>query len=267
MRSSVLILGARGSVPVSRQDSLNYGGETLCIFMRFADQPVILDAGTGMLRLPHLLKDGETDLPILLSHPHADHLLGFPMCPALFDPQKKIRIYGATRNGLPVKEQVHALMSPPLWPVSPQQLGATVTFHPVEPSFDLGAIHVDTLEGIHPGGVTLFRLTGDGKTVVYMTDCTLTESFFPKAVEFAKDCDLLLCDGQYSETEWAERCHFGHSTWTAAAQLTAAAHAKQARIIHHDPFRTDVELDAAAKDLTNIHPGCAFARAGEEITL
>lgn len=267
MRSSVLILGARGSVPVSRQESLNYGGETLCIFIRLADQPVILDAGTGMLNLPSVLNKHETDLPILLSHPHADHLLGLPMSPVLFDPQKKIRIYGATRNGLSVKEQVHALMSPPLWPVSPEQLGAAVTFLPTESSFNLGTIHVDTLEGIHPGGVTLFRLTGDGKTVIYMTDCTLTDSFFPKAVEFARDCDLLLCDGQYSEAEWAERSHFGHSTWTAAAQLAAAAHAKQARIIHHDPFRTDAELDAAAKDLTNIHPACAFARAGEEISI
>jgi phosphoribosyl 1,2-cyclic phosphodiesterase len=267
MGSSVFLLGTRGSVPVCRQDSLKYGGATLCIFMRLAGQPVVLDAGTGLLDLPPILKQDETDLPLLLSHPHADHLLGLPMCPILFDPQYKLRIYGADRNGLSVEKQIQSLMSPPLWPVSPQQLGATVTFHPTEPSFDLGAIHVDTLEGIHPGGVTLFRLTGDGKTVVYMTDCTLTESFFPKAVEFARDCDLLLCDGQYSKTEWTERSHFGHSTWTAAAQLAAAAHAKQARIIHHDPFRTDAELDAAAKGLTNIHPGCAFARAGEEITL
>jgi ribonuclease BN (tRNA processing enzyme) len=235
--------------------------------MRLAGQPVVLDAGTGMLTLPRILNPEETDLPVLLSHPHADHLLGLPMCPVLFDPNRTVHLYGADRNGQSVKEQLLALMSPPLWPVSPEMLRASVTFHSIKDSFDLGSIHVDTLEGIHPGGVTLFRLTGGGKSVVYMTDCTLTENFFPKAVEFARDCDLLLCDGQYSEEEWLDRSHFGHSTWTAAARLAAAANVKQARIIHHDPFRTDTELDTAAKELMNIHPGCAFARAGEEITL
>lgn len=267
MGSSVFVLGTRGSVPVCRQDSLKYGGATLCIFMRLADQPVVLDAGTGMLDLSRVLRQNETDLPLLLSHPHADHLLGLPMCPLLFNPRYKLRVYGADRNGLSVEKQIQSLMSPPLWPVSPEMLRASVTFHSISNSFELGVIHVDTLEGIHPGGVTLFRLTGEGKSVVYMTDCTLTENLFPKAVEFARDCDLLLCDGQYSEEEWSGRSHFGHNTWTAAARLAAAANVKQARIIHHDPFRTDAELDHAAKELTDIHPGCAFARAGEEITL
>ena len=267
MKPSVFILGARGSVPICRQDSLKYGGATLCIFIHLADQSVVLDAGTGILELPRVLNPDETDLPILLSHPHADHLLGLPMCPVLFASQKTLHIYGADRNGFSVKEQLQALMSPPLWPVTPDKVGAAVEFHAMKTSFDLGPIHVDTMEGIHPGGVTLFRLTGDGKSVVYMTDCTLTEDFFPKAAAFTEGCDLLLCDGQYSDEDWDTRSHFGHSTWTAAARLAAAANAKQARIIHHDPFRTDTELDAAAQTLTAIHPNCTFARAGEEITL
>ena len=267
MKDSVFILGARGSVPVSRQDSLIYGGATVCVFMRLANQPVILDAGTGILELPRVLAPNEAEIPILLSHPHADHLLGLPMCPALFDPQKKLRIYGATRNGLTVSEQVQTFMSPPLWPVHPEEVGATVTFHSTENTFYIGSVKVDTIDGIHPGGVTLFRITSCGTTVVYITDCSLAESIFPNVVEFARNCDLLLCDGQYSEEEWSACNHFGHSTWIAAAKLAAAANAKQARIIHHDPFRTDAELNAAAKDLTDIHPRCAFARAGEEISL
>ena len=267
MRPAVFILGVRGSLPISRQDSLKYGGATLCIFMRLADQPIVLDAGTGILDLPNLLHSDDTDVSILLSHSHVDHLLGIPMCPTMFDPKQTLHIYGAERNGMRVREQIQTLMSPPLWPIPVESVGAAVTFHSMESSFKLGSVRVDTMDGIHPNGVTLFRLTGDGKTVVYMTDCTLTEGFFSKATEFARDCDLLLCDGQYNEEEWASRSHFGHNTWTAAARLAAAANAKQARIIHHDPFRTDVELDAAAKELTNIYPGCAFARAGEEITL
>lgn len=267
MNPTVVILGARGSVPISRQDSLRYGGATLCIFMRLSGQPVILDMGTGMLDLPLCLSADDTDIPILLSHPHADHLLGIPMCPSLFESHRSFSLYAKERNGLTGEAMLKALMSPPLWPIMPEEMASALSYHSISASFDLGPIHVDTLEGIHPSGVTLFRLTGGGKSVVYMTDCTLTEEFFPKAAAFAENCDLLLCDGQYSEEEWASRSHFGHSTWTAAARLAAAANAKQARIIHHDPFRTDAELDAAAQTLTTIYPGCTFARAGEEISL
>ena len=69
MKPSVFILGARGSVPVSWPESLLHGGATSCIFIRMENQPVVLDAGTGILELPRVLNPDETDLPILLSHP------------------------------------------------------------------------------------------------------------------------------------------------------------------------------------------------------
>ena len=267
MKTSAFILGARGSVPVSSQEYLRHGGDTLCVFLRLANQLIVLDAGTGLLKLTPLLNDNENDISVLLSHAHMDHLLGIPMFPALFDQTKSFHFYAKERNGLTVQELLGTLMSPPLWPFRPENTSATLSFHSVSDSFDLGRVHVETMEGIHPGGVTLFRLTGDGKSIVYITDCVLTEEFFPKAVSFAKDCDLLFCDGQYSEEEWATRRYFGHSSWIAAARLGAACNARQMRIIHHNPFRTDADLDAVAETLKTIYPGCTFARAGEEISL
>ena len=123
------------------------------------------------------------------------------------------------------------------------------------------------MEGVHPGGVTLFKLTGEGKSVVFVADCTLTEQLLPEVIEFAKDCDLLLCDGQYSLSEWSGRENFGHSTWIAAAKLGAECGAAQVRIIHHDPERTDEELDNATEELLAIHKNCAFAQSGEQLFL
>ena len=94
-----------------------------------------------------------------------------------------------------------------------------------------------------------------------------TDGLLPRLADFARDCDLLLCDGQYSGAEWPSRSGFGHSTWTAAARLGSACGAKTVRVIHHDPAHTDDELDAAAEELHAIHPNCAFARAGEEVLL
>lgn len=267
MKFSIVILGARGSVPVAGPQFLRYGGATTCFLLRSEEQIIVLDAGTGMLELPSYLEKKDQRITMLLSHPHVDHLLGIPMCPVVFDPEKKIDIYGAVWNGLDVRQQVCAFLAPPLWPVGPDRFPAEISFHDLPDTFRLGDVTVESMDGVHPGGVSLFRLTGGGKTVVFMTDCTVTAENISVLAEFARDCDLLLCDGQYSQQEWRGRELFGHSTWTAAAQLGTACGARMVRVIHHDPARTDAQLDSAARELTKLHENCAFARAGEEILL
>ena len=265
--ASVMILGTRGSVPVSGGDFLRYGGATTCVLVRLAGQVIVLDAGTGLMALPGLLGAEEQRVSLLLSHPHADHLLGLPMCPLLFQPGFRMELCAARRDGRGAEEQIRAFMSPPLWPVGPECLPAQLVFRDLPERLELGAVTVDTMEGIHPGGVSLFRLTGGGRRVVFATDCTLTDGLLPSLTDFARDCDLLLCDGQYSDSEWPARSAFGHSTWTAAARLGSACGAKTVRVIHHDPARTDGQLDAAAAELHRIHPNCDFARTGEEVLL
>lgn len=267
MEASVVILGTRGSVPVSADAFVRYGGATTCVFIRLGDRTIVLDCGTGMMELPKVLKEKDRQLTVLMSHPHVDHLLGLPMCPVVFDTAKQIEIYGAVRNGMDIRQQICTFLAPPLWPVGPEQFPAKITFHDLTGAFCLGDVTVESMDGVHPGGVSAFRLTGGGKSVVFMTDCTVTEENLPELSAFARDCDLLLCDGQYSPQQWKGREHFGHSTWTAAAQLGVACGAKQVRVIHHDPARTDAQLDSAAQELTQIHGNCAFARAGEEILL
>ena len=265
--ASVIILGARGSVPVSGGEFLRCGGATTCALVRLAGQVILLDAGTGLLALPGLLGEAEQRVSLLLSHPHADHLLGLPLCPLLFQPGFRMELYAARRGGRGAEEQVRAFMSPPLWAVGPECFPAQLVFHDLPERLELGNVTVEHMEGVHPGGVSLFRLTGGGKRVVFATDCTLTDSLLPALTDFARDCDLLLCDGQYSDSEWPARSAFGHSTWTAAARLGSACGAKTVRVIHHDPAHTDGQLDAAAAELHRIHPNCDFARAGEEVLL
>ena len=155
----------------------------------------------------------------------------------------------------------------PLWPVLPQSMGSQMTFAPAENSFAVGVIQVETMKGVHPDGVTLFRLTGEGKTVVYITDCTLTPELLPAVRDFAAGADLLLCDGQYSPEEFITRSGYGHSEWTAAARLGLDCGAKQTRIIHHDPSHTDVVLDDVRRRVEEINPACRPGQEGEVIVL
>jgi len=261
---AVKILGARGSVPVGGPAFARYGGATSCYFARLAGQSFVLDAGTGMLSLPSVLEPEERRLSLLLTHPHVDHLLGLPMCGFLFDPACRVDFYAASRGNYDAAAQLGRLMSPPLWPVRPKDLPADIHFYELPEEMAIGSVCVRSMEGVHPGGVSLLRLDGGGKSVALVTDCTLTNALRPAAAAFARDCDLLLCDGQYHPGEWTARASFGHNTWKAAAEFGRLCGARQTRIVHHDPARTDEELDAAAREL---EPGCTFAYEGEEIFL
>lgn len=263
----ITFLGVRGSIPQSGADYIRYGGATVCVFLRLAGETVVLDAGSGMTKLPGFLMPEEKHLTLLLSHPHADHLLGFLMCPLCLDPAYTLNIYGAVRSGLTVREQLERLMSPPIWPVRPQELAASVNFYDLPEQMTLGGVTVECMEGRHPGGVSLLRLSGGGKTVVFATDVTLGGELSDRFAEFAGDCDLLIIDGQYSDAEWEKFHSFGHTPYTAAAAFGKRCGAKRTRIIHHAPVRTDDMLDAAAAELTALNETCAFSREGEEILL
>lgn len=265
-RDRVFLLGVRGSLPVSGAAFRKYGCATTCIYVRLGGRSAVLDGGTGLLSLPEEAL-AEPALPLLLTHPHADHLLGLPLCPYAMRQGGRLDIYAAPRGGLDAEALFRRIMSPPLWPVGPEALPARIAFHGLPATLDLDGISVRAMEGVHPGGVSVLSLSGGGRRVVLLTDCTLTPALRPKLLDFAGDCDLLLIDGQYSDGEWSARSSFGHNTWTQAARFGAECGAKQVRIIHHDPFRTDCALDKAAEELLQSCPRGAFGREGEVIGL
>ena len=267
MKDTIHILGARGSVPVAGPAFARYGGQTTCFFLRLNGEGVILDAGSGLMELDRCLAPGENRASLLLTHPHADHLLGLPLCPAVLRPGFRLDLYAAEHEGRSAEEQIRAFLSPPLWPVGPDQLPGDIRFHALPDTLALGSLTVRSMEGCHPGGVSLLRISGGGKSVVLVTDCTLRPALLPRLTAFAADCDVLLCDGQYSEEEWKTRSDFGHSTCRAAAELGRACHAGKTLIIHHDPCRTDAMLEAMQASLAEEYPSCTFARAGEEVEL
>lgn len=262
----ISILGCRGSVPVSGGQFSRYGGATCCVAIRTESAAAVLDAGTGLMDLSHRL-NGEKQIHLFLTHCHIDHILGLPLCPAVLSSQYEFHIYGADRDGLSISSQIRTLMSPPLWPVAPEQLPAKLTFHPILPKMDANGMLIETMEGCHPGGVTVYRLTVNERRIVYMTDCTITDENHAALLEFCKNCDLLLCDGQYSDEQWLTRSAFGHNRWTQAARFAQECGAKKARILHHDPAHSDSILDRARDEVRAISPICDLAFEREEIIL
>ena len=243
-----------------------YGGSTVCVLICLNGQYIVLDAGTGIMNLPEEAL-AQMTLPLLLTHPHVDHLLGLPMCPYVMRRGARLDIYSKPRGGLSPREQVERLISPPLWPIRTDGFLTELEFHNLPETMQLGAVRVDTMEGNHPGGVSLLRLEAGGKRVVFATDCTISDALRPGLIDFARDCDLLLVDGQYTAEEWPSHSTFGHSTWRTAAELGRVCGAKRLRIVHHDPQHTDAMLAPLDAALQAEEPAFRFAREGETVEL
>ncbi len=263
----VKLMGVRGTVPVHGAGCVEFGGATSCVFVDAGDEPIVLDAGTGLLTQPlrPFFPDGK--LTLLLTHSHADHIIGLPIFPPLFDPSFRCDIYLRTRNSLSAREQVEQLMSPPLWPVTTAAAKAELDFRDVEPSFDIGAVRVDTMESKHPGGSTIYRISRGEKSLVYATDYEPESDAPEDFCEFARGCSLLLIDAQYTDGEYATARGFGHSTVTRSAAIAKNCGAQRTVFVHHDPRHSDTKLLELEREIQKLCPTVSFGREGEEIYL
>ena len=101
MGIAITCCGVRGSIPCPGPATVRYGGNTLCLEVRFAetDRLIIIDAGSGIRPLGSRLMAtdiarGVNEIDIYLTHTHWDHILGFPFFTPLYIPGITIRIHG-----------------------------------------------------------------------------------------------------------------------------------------------------------------------------
>lgn len=261
------MLGTRGSIPVDGEKFLRYGGASTCVLVEMGDQTIIFDAGTGILSAAEAA-GGARDLTVLLSHPHADHILGLAMFPPMFDGRYTVNILADDHLGYSTREQIGLLMKPPLWPCGVEVFQRGVTMDKLPKSgFMIGDVRVDWMNGSHPGGCSVYRLTYENTSIVYCTDFEHGDEHTPRLIEFAKGCDVMIYDAQYSPEEYETKKGFGHSTWAEGILIAKACGVKRMVLTHHAPERTDDELDAIAAVVAAECPVCTFARCGEEIVL
>lgn len=266
----VIALGVRGSVPVSGEQTARYGGNTSCYLVRTGEQSLLLDAGSGLTRLNRPLDggpaSGDRPMALLLTHAHGDHVMGLPLFWRMFDPEFRCQVCGPAWRGMGVRAQYGHYMSPPTWPVGPEAFRAALSWRDLRESGDrleLGGVLVEAQGVRHPGATVAYRLTKDGKRLVYAPDMELAGETDQRMTDFCRDCDLLLADGQYTRAEYPRKRGWGHSAMEDAAGLGLRAGVRRTILTHHAPDRTDDALDALAHQLRQWNPSAAFAREGD----
>lgn len=261
----IKILGVRGSFPMCDDKYSIFGGNTSCVFIKAGEQIIILDAGSGIINASKLISDNFNRFSLLISHSHIDHILGIPFLPNLYCEDCECNFYLKTRDNINAKQQIEKLMSPPLWPITTSEFKAKVKFFNVEDVFFIGDVKITTMESYHPGGCTLYKIDYGGKAIVYASDFEADEENICVFSQFARNCDLLFIDSQYTEQEYKTAKGFGHSTMQTSAKISKMCRAKQTRFIHHNPFHTDSQLLEFEKKIIIDYPNIRFARSGEEL--
>ena len=90
--------------------------------------------------------------------------------------------------------------------------------------------------------------------------------------EFFKDADLLIHDGQYTQSEYENaKRGWGHSPIEYVVEAAKRAKVKRLAICHHDPLRTDFQLDELSQVYGNEEYAGGmkifFAREGQEVEI
>jgi phosphoribosyl 1,2-cyclic phosphodiesterase len=260
------VWGCRGSVAVPGADTVKYGGNTSCVEVRLASGHVlILDAGTGIRPLGVLMVDNlPTELHILLTHLHLDHLQGLGFFRPLFLPGLDIHIWGPTSPVQHLSERIAMYLSPPLFPVRLGDVPSRVTFHDAsEEPVVIGSATVRAAKVTHQGPTLGYRIEEGGRVLVYLpdhepalgSDLAAVPDDWVSGHEIAHGADVLLHDAQYRDCEYGAHIGWGHSGIAAVMEFAHKTGAGNVVLFHHDPYHTDAELEELLSEAREKWPG------------
>ena len=264
--------GVRGSIPTPGPTTVSIGGNTSCVEVKCDDRLVIFDGGTGLRGLgDQLVQQGPVSATMFFSHVHWDHIQGYPFFKPAFIPGNRLKLCGGKNLSATLAETLAGQMNFPNFPVTLDQMAATISFHQFEDgqSMDLGdGIVVTSLQMSHPNGSYGYRLSYQDKVITYCTDTEHGEAPDKHVLELAKDADLFIYDAQYTPEEYAgdmdgtPRVGWGHSTFVEGAKLAKMSGVSKLVLFHHDPGQSDEAVLEKERRCRELFPATDAAFEG-----
>ena len=223
------VLGCNGPYPAA-------GGACSGYLLENAGTRVLLDCGTGVLaRLTAIMPPEELDA-IVLSHLHYDHMSD--MLPLIYRMQGKGRM-------------------PVFMPGEPAQvrslLEGAFEVRDLAAGGQIGSLMLKTLPVRHPAPCFATRFEAGETAFCYTGDTNVCEGL----AAFAEDCDLLLADGCFTDSLWAEAKP--HMSARLAAETAACAGAKRLVLTHFTP---GISTNALLAEARAAYPGVMTAAPG-----
>ena len=291
----VKMWGVRGSISSPGPRTVRYGGNTTCIEVRSDDDSlIILDAGTGIFPLAQgLLARLPVQANIFITHTHWDHIQGLPFFVPLYIPGNRVRIHGAfdlvSMQG--IEQVMNVQLQYSYFPIREAELKAGIEYETltVGEHVTIGDATVTPVLMNHPVTDLGYRVECNGKSVFFTGDHepwlniyapedegyaeyqTMIEQRQAELDAAIGPVDLLIVDAAYTQAEYPQKIGWGHGTFDTAIAMAKRIGAKRLLCTHHEPTRSDDDLEKVFAEALARHPdpGCTvlLAREGLEISL
>ena len=300
--------GVRGSYPIAKKEFLEYGGNTSCVEVNVGGHLIILDAGTGLINLGDELTEKyitsstnpqertPINTTVLLSHIHQDHIQGFTFFRPLHLRSTIMNVFGNVNYNETLSDELASLLFGKSFPLDLGNIAGNLNIHDlnetdgiilrkseppiirrIENDKDLEISDDEVLitcyrSYAHPQeGVIIYKITYKNKTLVYATDKESYPGGDKKLAGFAKNCDLIIHDAQYTMEDYLNafvpKQGYGHSTFDMALECKKQVKAKKLVFFHFDPSYDDTKLNQIKEELKNVDKDAILAYEGLEINL
>ncbi len=270
--------GVRGSIPTPGPLTNKYGGNTTCIEIRTnSNDLIILDAGSGIHQLTQeLLTQMPINAHILITHTHWDHIQGLPFCTPIYIPGNKITIYGGQdlKTGEGIERTLKIQMQHSFFPIEEHELKAEVHYETVKAGqqFTIAEAIITPVLLNHPVINFGYRIDCDGESLFFTGDYEQQPNIYaPEDKEYLEfqqiideqvdelahliqGVDVLIIDSSFTEQEYEHKKNWGHGTYHSSIELAKKAQVKRLYFTHHEPTRTDIELDTIYAELLKNYP-------------
>jgi len=253
--------GTRGIMPSPGWDTKKYGGNTSCIALRLEDSNnlIVLDAGTGIIKLGQELANQQSDLHIrlFLTHLHLDHIQGFPYFLPIYNPRNQIAVYSPRFNHVSVEKILKLLLNEQVNPVQLGKPRAKITYDYIQSNvLTHKTLKIQVCRVNHPVITYGYRFEHLGKVLCLMTDHEPAanvpaekngaDSYLLSDADyttFITNADMLIADAQYLPDEVKMYRGWGHANVNYIVNRAIEANVKRVVFTHHDPNRTDLQID------------------------
>lgn len=257
------VKGCRGSIPVASKSKQYFGGNTSCYTVETSDHLFVIDAGTGFKNVD---LNSHSKCFVLLSHFHHDHLQGLPFNKSLFSLNRRVTFVNDLLSEMKFKETLNLCFSPPYFPIDLFRNLPNIEFclsekliNQTDKNFDLKTIKLN-----HPGGSIGYRIDHENKSITCLCDNEFHPEQLNALLAFVENSDIVIWDGMFTQAELVNRKGWGHSSIEQAIDFFSEAKIKNLLISHHDPSRTDKELNQLKSKLPS---GVLLAYEGLELEI